>query len=146
MPTPSGYFLSTLSNIYLFLIKVKFLTKTDAVIWTLILCCFPPAPVFYFGDAEYHVDESQSYVDVRVWRTGTDLSKAATVTVRSRKTDPVSAEGTEQHRVCPKVEWKALQMTGVCEFETKLFPLTLPLLLIRNQTSAHTHGALCHYL
>ncbi|MCJ8742465.1 hypothetical protein PDJAM_G00082300 [Pangasius djambal] len=49
-------------------------------------------PVFYFGDAEYHVDESQGHIDVRVWRTGTDLSKAATVTVRSRKTDPVSAE------------------------------------------------------
>ncbi|KAF5898203.1 FRAS1-related extracellular matrix protein 2-like, partial [Clarias magur] len=50
------------------------------------------APVFYFGDAEYHVDESQGHIDVQVWRTGTDLSKASTVTVRSRKTDPVSAE------------------------------------------------------
>ncbi|KAG5844643.1 hypothetical protein ANANG_G00164670 [Anguilla anguilla] len=42
---------------------------------------------------EYRVDESDSFVEVRVWRTGTDLSKTATVTVRSRKTDPVSAEG-----------------------------------------------------
>ncbi|KAI5099849.1 FRAS1-related extracellular matrix protein 2 precursor, partial [Silurus meridionalis] len=50
------------------------------------------APVFYFGDSEYNVDESQGHIDVRVWRTGTDLSKAATVTVKSRKTDPVSAE------------------------------------------------------
>ncbi|XP_018610966.2 FRAS1-related extracellular matrix protein 2a [Scleropages formosus] len=50
------------------------------------------APVFYFGDLEYFVDESDGYVEVRVWRTGTDLSKAATITVRSRKTDPVSAE------------------------------------------------------
>ncbi|XP_036392654.1 FRAS1-related extracellular matrix protein 2-like [Megalops cyprinoides] len=50
------------------------------------------APVFYFGDTEYHVDESDGFVEVRVWRTGTDLSKTATVTVRSRKTDPVSAE------------------------------------------------------
>ncbi|KAL4608574.1 FRAS1-related extracellular matrix protein 2 [Arapaima gigas] len=50
------------------------------------------APVFYFGDLEYLVDESDGYVEVRVWRTGTDLSKTATVTVRSRKTDPVSAE------------------------------------------------------
>ncbi|KAG2457200.1 FRAS1-related extracellular matrix protein 2-like [Polypterus senegalus] len=49
-------------------------------------------PVFYFGDTEYHVDESDGYVEVRVWRTGTDLSKTATVTVRSRKTEPVSAE------------------------------------------------------
>lgn len=58
-----------------------------------------PAPVFYFSDAEYHVDESQGHIDVRVWRTGTDLSKAATVTVRSRKTDPASAEGTDRHHV-----------------------------------------------
>uniref|UniRef100_A0A6Q2XCM4 Calx-beta domain-containing protein n=1 Tax=Esox lucius TaxID=8010 RepID=A0A6Q2XCM4_ESOLU len=50
------------------------------------------APVFYFGDTDYHVDESDGYLEVKVWRTGTDLSKTATVTVRSRKTDPVSAE------------------------------------------------------
>ncbi|XP_028977079.2 FRAS1-related extracellular matrix protein 2 [Esox lucius] len=49
-------------------------------------------PVFYFSDVEYHVDESEGHVEVRVLRTGTDLSKAATVTVHSRKTDPVSAE------------------------------------------------------
>lgn len=54
---------------------------------------FPTAPAFYFGDVEYHVDESDGYVEVRVWRTGSDLSKTGTVTVRSRKTDPVSAEG-----------------------------------------------------
>ncbi|XP_073730361.1 FRAS1-related extracellular matrix protein 2a isoform X1 [Misgurnus anguillicaudatus] len=50
------------------------------------------APVFYFGNQEYHVDESGGHIEVRVWRTGTDLSKTATVTVRSRKTVPVSAE------------------------------------------------------
>ncbi|XP_056612259.1 FRAS1-related extracellular matrix protein 2b [Triplophysa dalaica] len=50
------------------------------------------APVFYFGDMEHHVDESDGYVEVHVWRTGSDLSKAGTVTVRSRKSDPVSAE------------------------------------------------------
>lgn len=41
------------------------------------------------------MDESDGYVEVKVWRTGTDLSKTATVTVRSRKSDPVSAEGKE---------------------------------------------------
>lgn len=51
------------------------------------------APVFYFGSMEYHVDESDAFVEVQVWRTGSDLSKGGTVTVRSRRTDPVSAEG-----------------------------------------------------
>uniref|UniRef100_A0A7N8YPR8 FRAS1 related extracellular matrix 2b n=1 Tax=Mastacembelus armatus TaxID=205130 RepID=A0A7N8YPR8_9TELE len=50
------------------------------------------APVFYFDNIDYHVDESDGFVEVQVWRTGTDLSKGGTVTVRSRKTDPVSAE------------------------------------------------------
>ncbi|CAL8363343.1 unnamed protein product [Lota lota] len=50
------------------------------------------APVFYFGEVEYHVDESDGHVLVKVWRMGTDLSKTATVTVRSRKADTVSAE------------------------------------------------------
>lgn len=54
---------------------------------------FFPVPVFYFGNTDYHVDESDGFVEVQVWRTGTDLSKGGTVTVRSRKTDPVSAEG-----------------------------------------------------
>ncbi|XP_061575696.1 FRAS1-related extracellular matrix protein 2b [Cololabis saira] len=49
-------------------------------------------PVFYFDNTEYQVDESEGFVEVQVWRTGTDLSKGGTVTVRSRKTDPVSAE------------------------------------------------------
>lgn len=54
---------------------------------------FFPAPIFYFGNTHYHVDESDGFVEVQVWRTGTDLSKGGAVTVRSRKTDPVSAEG-----------------------------------------------------
>ncbi|XP_061537316.1 FRAS1-related extracellular matrix protein 2b [Phycodurus eques] len=50
------------------------------------------APVFYFGNTNHHVDESDGFVEVQVWRTGSDLSKAGAVTVRSRKTDPVSAQ------------------------------------------------------
>lgn len=50
------------------------------------------APIFYLGNTDYHVDESDSYVEVQVFRTGTDLSRIGTVTVHSRKTNPVSAE------------------------------------------------------
>lgn len=50
-------------------------------------------PAFYFGNDEYYVDESAGYVEVRVWRAGTDLSKVASVTVRSRKSEPITAEG-----------------------------------------------------
>lgn len=39
------------------------------------------------------MDESDGFVEVRVWRTGTDLSRGGTVTVRSRRAEPVSAEG-----------------------------------------------------
>ncbi|XP_048197421.1 FRAS1-related extracellular matrix protein 2 [Perognathus longimembris pacificus] len=49
-------------------------------------------PIFYFGDVQYSVDESAGYVEARVWRTGTDLSRPASITVRSQKTDPPSAD------------------------------------------------------
>lgn len=49
-------------------------------------------PTVYFGSAEYNVDEGEGFVEVAVWRTGTDLSKPSSVTVRSRKSNPKSAE------------------------------------------------------
>ncbi|EHB17514.1 FRAS1-related extracellular matrix protein 2 [Heterocephalus glaber] len=53
-------------------------------------------PTFYFGDVQYSVDESAGHVEVRVWRVGTDLSRPSSVTVRSQKTDPPSADaGTD---------------------------------------------------
>lgn len=53
----------------------------------------PTEPTFRFGDAEYSVDESAGGVDVQVWRAGTDLSGASSVTLSSQKTDPPSASG-----------------------------------------------------
>ena len=50
-------------------------------------------PTVYFGSGDYEVDESEGFVEVAVWRTGTDLSKPSSVTVRSKKSNPKSAEG-----------------------------------------------------
>lgn len=50
-------------------------------------------PVIYFGNTEYYVDEVEKYVDVKVWRIGTDLSRVSSVTVLSKGIDPRSAEG-----------------------------------------------------
>lgn len=60
---------------------------------------FLTEPIFYFGDFEYSVDESAGYLEVRVWRTGTDLSRSSSVTLRSQKTDPPSANGEKFHTV-----------------------------------------------
>lgn len=49
-------------------------------------------PVFYFDESEYMVDESAGELEVKVWKTGTDLSRPSSVTVRSRQLKPVSAE------------------------------------------------------
>ncbi|KAG7164631.1 FRAS1-related extracellular matrix protein 2-like 1, partial [Homarus americanus] len=40
-------------------------------------------PVVFFGSSEYKVEESVGSVEVTVWRTGTDLTRVASVQVRS---------------------------------------------------------------
>nr|XP_002119185.2 FRAS1-related extracellular matrix protein 2 [Ciona intestinalis] len=54
-------------------------------------------PLFYFDSATYTVDEGAGHVDVRVWRTGTDLSQTASITVQSKKSNPESARANEDY-------------------------------------------------
>lgn len=54
-------------------------------------------PKFYFDREHYHVDEGVGTFEVKVWKTGTDLSRPSSVTVRSRKTEPMSAEGKDNY-------------------------------------------------
>ncbi|BFZ14656.1 hypothetical protein BsWGS_17695 [Bradybaena similaris] len=49
-------------------------------------------PVFYLGSSSYTVDESDGFVEIKVWRTGSDITTSSSVTVRSRKSDPKSAD------------------------------------------------------
>ncbi|KAM4859992.1 FRAS1-related extracellular matrix protein 2 [Thomomys bottae] len=63
-------------------------------------------PIFYFGDVQYSVDESAGAVEVHVWRTGTDLSRPSTITVRSQKTHPPSADaGTDYEGISRNLDF-----------------------------------------
>ena len=53
-------------------------------------------PRVYFERAKYIVDENADICHVTVKRAGSDLSKAASVVIRSKKTNPVSAKGTKK--------------------------------------------------
>lgn len=53
-------------------------------------------PRVYFDRVIYEVDENADICQVTVKRTGSDLSKHASVVVRSKKTSPPAAKGTGQ--------------------------------------------------
>ncbi len=57
-----------------------------------VIVARPTEPTLYFDQDRYVVDESDGHVLVKVWRQGTDLSNTSEVTVRSKKTNPSSAE------------------------------------------------------
>ncbi|XP_042885608.1 FRAS1-related extracellular matrix protein 2-like, partial [Penaeus japonicus] len=50
-------------------------------------------PLIFFGESEYNVDESAGSLEVTVWRTGTDLSRVASVQVASKALHPAQAQG-----------------------------------------------------
>lgn len=54
-------------------------------------------PSFYFIEPEYNVDESAGFVEVQVWRAGSDLSKMSSITVRSKPSEPPSAIAGEDY-------------------------------------------------
>nr|XP_045612860.1 FRAS1-related extracellular matrix protein 2-like isoform X2 [Procambarus clarkii] len=49
-------------------------------------------PAIFFGESVYHVDESVGSLEVTIWRSGTDLSREATVQVASRALSPPQAQ------------------------------------------------------
>lgn len=57
-------------------------------------------PQFSFERSEYMVDESEQQLKVGIRRTGTDLSKPSSVTIRSRMTNPKSAQGQQLSLNC----------------------------------------------
>lgn len=57
-------------------------------------------PQFSFERSEYVVDESEQQLEVGIRRTGTDLSKPSSVTIRSRMTNPKSAQGQQLSLNC----------------------------------------------
>ncbi|XP_052795215.1 extracellular matrix protein 3-like isoform X1 [Mya arenaria] len=69
-------------------------------------------PVFYFDQAHYTVDESAGTLEVKVWKTGTDLSKPSSITVHSRRMGNYPAEvGMDYLPVTHILDFSPGQMT-----------------------------------
>jgi len=63
-------------------------------------------PAFSFDQGSYHVDESVETLEVKVWKTGTDLSRPSSVTVRSRQAKNNPADGMRFTLILMKMQKK----------------------------------------
>ncbi|WAQ99640.1 FREM2-like protein [Mya arenaria] len=87
-------------------------------------------PVFYFDQAHYTVDESAGTLEVKVWKTGTDLSKPSSITVHSRSMGNNPAE----------VGLDYLPVTRILDFSPGEMTKTLRVAILDDSASPQLEG------
>lgn len=66
-------------------------------------------PRFFFEKAKYVIDESADFCEIVVKRFGSDLSQPSSVIVKSRKTNPLSAQGVYFYMYRASLTWMDVQ-------------------------------------